>query len=99
MNMSQWKVRLKSTGQFSPGGGRATAANPDEFTSRGRTWTNSGHVKTHLRAVIESNVGWEKRFHKVKILDTLKGMEVVEYSADHPDGKATDAATFLLGES
>jgi hypothetical protein len=51
MDMVMFKIRHKKTGLFSKGGSNAR----DIWTKGGKTWSNIGHVKSHLTLYQQAN--------------------------------------------
>jgi hypothetical protein len=51
MKMKMWKIRNKETGEFSKGG----SSTWNIWTKGGKTWTNIGHVKSHLNTWVYIN--------------------------------------------
>jgi len=67
MELKMYKIRNKETGEFSKGGTTPSSI----WTKGGKTWTNIGHVKTHLSQWL-----WRKG-HKDYPYDNAEIVEIV----------------------
>jgi hypothetical protein len=75
-----YKIRNKETGQFSRGG----AYNYDIWTKGGKTWSNIGHVKSHLKQFMDGDVLMKKYpYHNAEIVEIVINYEECEkYDVD-----------------
>lgn len=84
MKTTLWKIRNKETGKFSKGG---LHYGDSIWTKGGKTWSNIGHVKNHLRTYMNG--------------DTLKphypyhNAEIVEIEVDYTDLATIDVTNFI----
>lgn len=77
-----WKIRNKETGEFSKGG-----QNSDPWTKGGKTWSNIGHVKNHLRAYMWGDeLRSDYPYHNA---------EIVEIETDYNECNAVDVDKFI----
>lgn len=67
MKIKAWKIRNIETGEFSSGGTSAWRI----WTKGGKTWTNIGHIKSHLTAWIDHNEGYRRDYpyHNAEIIE------------------------------
>jgi len=72
-----FKLRHKETGLFSVGGIR------NQFTKKGKTWSQIGHVKCHLSAV-KKGAEWYRGDLGETCQKYLDSIELVEYTLGDP---------------
>jgi hypothetical protein len=80
-----YKIRNKETGQFSKGG-----ITRDIWTKGGKTWTNIGHVKSHLNQFLRSNGDMGAQYPYLNA-------EIVEVEVDYDNAFSYDV-NILVGE-
>lgn len=80
-----YKIRNKETGQFSKGG-----VTRNIWTKGGKTWTNIGHVKSHLNQYLTSN-------GDMGYLYPYLHAEIVEVEVNYDDAFSYDV-NILVGE-
>jgi hypothetical protein len=79
-----FKIRNKETGEFSKGG-----HNSERFiwTKGGKTWTNIGHVKNHLRAFMYGN--------RLRGDYPYNNAEIVEIEVDYTECNTVNVNDFI----
>lgn len=84
MRTKLWKIRNKETGQFSKGG-----HNNERFiwTKGGKTWSNIGHVKNHLRTFMKGN--------ELDRYYPYHNAEIVEIEVDYNECGTVDVDKFI----
>lgn len=84
MKTKLWKIRNKETGQFSKGGSN------DErwiWTKNGKTWSNIGHVKNHIRTFMDGD--------KLRSNYPYHNAELVEIEVDYTECFTQDVDSFV----
>lgn len=72
MDMVMFKIRHKETGLFSKGGSNSR----DIWTKGGKTWSNIGHVKSHLNAFITNgNMDSDYPYYDAEIIKVFISYE------------------------
>jgi hypothetical protein len=74
-----FKIRNKETGEFSKGG----TSGWNIWTKGGKTWTNIGHVKSHLNQFLRHYINDNERY-------PYHNAEIVEVEVDYDDCFAYD---------
>jgi len=74
--VAMWKIRDKTTGLFSPGGGMSYA----NFTKKGKTWSEKRHVMSHIS---NNQKYYRKRSDNLEIvMMSLSDEEVLELTPE-----------------
>lgn len=87
MKTKLWKIRNKETGQFSKGG---QSYEPYIWTKGGKTWSNIGHVKNHLRTFMDGDV--------LRKSYPYHNAEIVEIEVDYNECGVTSVSDFINDE-
>jgi hypothetical protein len=74
MKVKAWKIRNKETGEFSKGGTSTWGI----WTKGGKTWTNIGHVKSHLRSWVYPSGQLHEKY-------PYHNAEIIEVEIDYSD--------------
>lgn len=83
-NTKLWKIRNKETGEFSKGGHNRE---PYIWTKGGKTWSNIGHIKNHLRVFMHGDeLRKDYPYHNA---------EIVEIEVDYNECGSVDVEDFI----